>query len=249
MGTRRRLITIDEAVPARGQHKSPCSDCPFARHSLPGWLGGETVDAWLAEAHSDNEIPCHTLSGAQCAGSAIYRRNVLKTPRDAGVLRLEADRELVFATPSEFKEHHESGPQGAAPSTRTGRGTPQASKRVSVMPKADVIAKNLALGSQKAKYEEKLTKLKTDNDAKLAKIAAAHDKKLKTAESKGVQAVNKMKGDVASVSILVDSLAAVNQEPSSSPTKDAAKKKKIEGLLAKIQKITDKYVVRIPVSE
>lgn len=226
MSTRKRLVTIDEAVPAQGQHKKPCSDCPWSRDSLPGWLGGETVEAWLAEAHSDNEIPCHTLKGAQCAGSAIYRRNVLKTPRDAGVLRLEADRELVFATPSEFKEHHEKRPHRAVPSTRTGRGTPQASKRVSVM-----AAKTFT---------------KDEVDAKVAKLAAAHSNKLASTEAKTLKSGQRVVGDVRKVADLVDKVAAVNQQVSATPAQDAAKKKKIEGLVAQIRKVTDKYPQQAP---
>lgn len=107
MSRRRQLITIDEAVPAKRQHKKPCSDCPWARTSLKGWLGGQTPQAWLAEAHGDNPIPCHTRKGAQCAGAAIYRRNVYKNPRDPEALRLESDRERVFASRQEFLDHHE----------------------------------------------------------------------------------------------------------------------------------------------
>jgi hypothetical protein len=227
MSTRRQLVTIDEAKPAKGQHKKPCGDCPWSRHSLPGWLGGETVDAWLAEAHSDNEIPCHTLQGVQCAGSSIYRRNVCKTPRPgSGVLRLEADRELVFATPSEFKEHHTTRPHGAVPSPRTGRGTPQASKRVSVMATK--------------------TFTKDEVDAKVAKLAAAHSNKLASHEAKTLKAGTKVVGDIRKLADLHDKIAAVNQQVSATPSQDAAKKKKIEGLIAQVRKITDKYPATAP---
>lgn len=114
MDQERRCISSDEAVEAKGQHKKPCQDCPWARKSLAGWLGGSSADDWLREAHGDHEIPCHVLKGAQCAGSAIYRRNVSKLSLNAGVLRLDADKELVFANPTEFKRHHE-GPRGEIP--------------------------------------------------------------------------------------------------------------------------------------
>ena len=45
--------------------------------------------------------------GAQCAGAAIYRANVCKSPRDGSLLKLPADRETVFADKSEFWEHHD----------------------------------------------------------------------------------------------------------------------------------------------
>lgn len=104
---RRKLITSDEATASKGQHKRPCSDCPWARESLPGWLGGSTPELWLRAVHSDTHINCHAQTGpAQCAGSAIYRANVGKLPRDPSILRLKPDREAVFATPMEFQAHH-----------------------------------------------------------------------------------------------------------------------------------------------
>src|SRR6266404_5203889 len=101
----RRVISSDEAVPAQGQHTKPCEDCPWSRSSFPGWLGGCTAEEWLATAHSDQQIDCHTLDGAQCAGAAIYRANVCKIPR-TNVLRLERDFDNVFESPLEFTWHH-----------------------------------------------------------------------------------------------------------------------------------------------
>lgn len=108
---RRQLISSAEAVDAKAQHTRPCSDCPWARTALNGWLGGATIDEWIATAHSDAPVDCHTLRGAQCAGIAIYRRNVCKRA-DPPNLLLEADREAVFATPAEFREHHSRLPGG-----------------------------------------------------------------------------------------------------------------------------------------
>ena len=104
---KRRLISSEEARPAAGQHKKPCSDCPWARTSLPGWLGSASVEEWVAEAHGEGVIECHALTGAQCAGAAIYRTNVCKSPRDPSILLLPADRERVFAAPKEFTSHHD----------------------------------------------------------------------------------------------------------------------------------------------
>ena len=103
---RRRLVSSEEAVPAKVQHTQPCGDCPMARASLPGWLGGATAEGYVRLAHSDHLVDCHTLKHTQCAGMAIYRRNVCKRVDEPG-LRLPADRELVFATPMEFLAHHE----------------------------------------------------------------------------------------------------------------------------------------------
>lgn len=104
---RTKLVTIDEAVPCDKQHTKCCGDCPWARDSLKGWLGGESIENWLAEAHGEGQIPCHTLKGPQCAGAAIYRANVAKLCRDKANLKLPPDRDRVFATPTEFREHHE----------------------------------------------------------------------------------------------------------------------------------------------
>jgi hypothetical protein len=108
---KRQLISKDDAVDAKGQHTKPCSDCPWARDSLPGWLGGIEPATWLRAAHGEEVIHCHALAGAQCAGSSVYRANVLKNPRDPEVLRLPKDKASVFATPAEFLSHHEKGPK------------------------------------------------------------------------------------------------------------------------------------------
>lgn len=108
---RGRLITSDEAVKAKGQHRRPCSDCPWARKSLRGWLGSATPDEWLKEAHGEARIECHTRDRAQCAGAAIYRANVCKSVRDPKAFRLPPDSVRVFATPSEFAEHHTIDPK------------------------------------------------------------------------------------------------------------------------------------------
>lgn len=106
---RTQFLTDDDAVDAKCQHTTPCSDCPWARKALNGWLGGNTADEWVAIAHGDIEVPCHTLRGAECAGLAIYRANVCKSPR-IPVLKLPADRTTVFAMPQQFLDHHSKQP-------------------------------------------------------------------------------------------------------------------------------------------
>jgi len=105
----KQLICSDEAAQARIQHTKPCSDCPFARTALNGWLGGYSIDDWLATAHGDAPEPCHVIDNQQCAGIAIYRRNVCKRV-EPPTLKLPADRDKVFATPMEFRAHHERFP-------------------------------------------------------------------------------------------------------------------------------------------
>jgi len=103
----RRCITREQATATSVQHEKPCSDCPWSRSSLAGWLGGPSPEEWIQEAHGDGVIECHTLRGPQCAGAAIYRANVCKMPRDRRVIRLPADKDAVFSNAREFIEHHE----------------------------------------------------------------------------------------------------------------------------------------------
>lgn len=101
----RRLISSDQAVEGKVQHTQPCSDCPMARSSLPGWLGGATPEEYARLAHSDTVVPCHAIRRTQCAGMSIYRANVVKR-RDPPQLQLPKDIEKVFATPMQFLDHH-----------------------------------------------------------------------------------------------------------------------------------------------
>ena len=114
MPRKRRLMTSNEAKPAKVQHKHPCCDCPFHRDALAGWLGGSTPEQYLAWAHQDTVVDCHTKLGQQCAGMAIYRANVIKSCRPP-MLELPADKSEVFSTPMEFLEHHKQLPDGSTP--------------------------------------------------------------------------------------------------------------------------------------
>jgi hypothetical protein len=109
MNRNQQLVTSDEAAPATSQHTRPCRDCPWSRDAVPGWLGGVAGRTWVAEAHGDAAIDCHTRRGAQCAGAAIYRANVCKVSRDPAVLRLPRDRDAAFDHPEAFLEHHHEG--------------------------------------------------------------------------------------------------------------------------------------------
>jgi hypothetical protein len=102
----RQLIASDEATPCSTQPKKPCSDCPFARAALPGWLGTMSVKDWERAILGESMIDCHTLIGPQCAGAAILRANICKVPRDKKQLRLEPDEKLVFSDTKEFRDHH-----------------------------------------------------------------------------------------------------------------------------------------------
>jgi hypothetical protein len=105
-----KLITADEAKVTKKQHTSPCSDCPFRRDSVPGWLGDMSAEEWYQLAHGEGRADCHATIQAdgdawQCAGLAIYRANVCKSVRDETQMRLPADRVKVFGF-GEFMKHH-----------------------------------------------------------------------------------------------------------------------------------------------
>jgi hypothetical protein len=102
-----QLKTYQDAKARKIQHKSPCSDCPFARKSVRGWIGGMSVDEWLVAVHGEGMFDCHTVSNQQCAGAAIFRANVCKSPRREDVLRLPSDTVRVFSSSQEFRWHHE----------------------------------------------------------------------------------------------------------------------------------------------
>lgn len=102
-----KLIATGEAKRAAKPLTKPCTDCPMARASLNGWLGGATPEEYRRLAHSDARVECH-VHGHRCAGMAIYRTNVCKgQPAED---KLPADHEAVFSTPMQFLDHHNSLP-------------------------------------------------------------------------------------------------------------------------------------------
>ena len=105
----RKLISKEEATSSTVQHTMPCSDCPFRRDSLNGWLGGGTVDEFLTIAHRDWRYDCHVIKGQQCAGLAIYRANACKRV-DPPLLTLPKDHDTCLSNPMEFRAHHEATP-------------------------------------------------------------------------------------------------------------------------------------------
>lgn len=107
----RQFISGDEAPQSNIQHSNPCTDCPFARTALAGWLGGSSPEEWMRAVHGETRIDCHAISGPQCAGAAIYRSNVCKQTRDKTQLRLLANPTKVFSSAAEFITHHMSKPR------------------------------------------------------------------------------------------------------------------------------------------
>lgn len=124
-----------EAKPAQAcahkQHNRPCSQCPWRRQSLAGWLGVSEPGEFLAQSDSGLRMPCHTTvdyeaanweaaakTAPQCAGHAIFLSNRCKSAAP-GVLKLPADHETVFSWPHEFVAHHAGLPVDALKGTLT----------------------------------------------------------------------------------------------------------------------------------
>jgi len=105
------ITSSDQAKVTKTQHTSPCSDCPFRRNSIPGWLGSMPPEFFVHLAHSDARYDCHTKKADvktfhQCAGMAIFRDNICKSPRDPNVLQLDGNTVKVFSDGQEFINHH-----------------------------------------------------------------------------------------------------------------------------------------------
>lgn len=108
-----RINKILENLPA--VTKRPCVECPWVRSSTAGHLGPHTPEEWVELAHQDGPIACHMTIDhdeqdwtelRQCAGSAIFRANVYKTPRHPNVAVGKRDEKLVFSWDDEFIAHH-----------------------------------------------------------------------------------------------------------------------------------------------
>lgn len=104
--------------------EKPCNDCPFRRKSMPGWLGDDTPENFIATTMSDYPMPCHqtidysdpdwkrlwerVATGKLCGGALIFFANISKLSRWPDRPRLPADKENIFASPAEFIAHHTS---------------------------------------------------------------------------------------------------------------------------------------------
>lgn len=101
----------------RTQRTSPCHDCPFARHTPPGALGGAAPEIYFGQIMGPFWLPCHNSAGyeenrrdpthEQCAGAAGFRANVgVDVLMPQALLHLPKDHPAVLAGPVEFLEHH-----------------------------------------------------------------------------------------------------------------------------------------------
>lgn len=100
----------------------PCSDCPFRRKAIAGWLGGGSPESFIDCINHDELLPCHQTidyadrawkekwvaqsTGSVCAGALVMTANMLKSPRDPAFPTMPRDKNAVFATALEFVRHH-----------------------------------------------------------------------------------------------------------------------------------------------
>ncbi len=102
--------------------KQPCSDCPFRRKAMPGWLGAGSPESFLDCMQRDEPLPCHQTidygdprwldkwiaqeNGPMCGGALIFMANKLQRSRDREFPTMPPDKTEVFSDSLEFVRHH-----------------------------------------------------------------------------------------------------------------------------------------------
>ena len=111
---------INSVNTGRPVAKEPCNECPFRRNSVPGWLGGASVEEYIRGAHNEANTPCHVGPGFRsgdparmrpCSGMAHFRNAVCKTPRSgpaADAVMAVGTSPDVFSSDAEFRAHHDT---------------------------------------------------------------------------------------------------------------------------------------------
>jgi hypothetical protein len=101
--------------------KKHCVECPLARASEPGRLGGYTVQQYLDVLHGVADLACHLSPGfprnlaeqRSCTGVAMFRNHTgipaqghATESAAESMARVGENTDLVFASDAEFAEHH-----------------------------------------------------------------------------------------------------------------------------------------------
>lgn len=88
--------------------KKPCSNCPFRKDSLKGWLGEERMQ----EIVNADSFTCHkhkSPNRLQCAGHMLLKGDENAFNRVASAMDIDTQvtgRDLVFTTKEECVNHH-----------------------------------------------------------------------------------------------------------------------------------------------
>lgn len=85
--------------------KQPCTNCPFRKDSLKGWLGRDR----MTEILDSNSFVCHKNNNLQCAGHMLINGDNNDFVQIASRLKVETGltgRILVFDSREECISHH-----------------------------------------------------------------------------------------------------------------------------------------------
>ncbi|GAA5141227.1 DUF6283 family protein [Thalassotalea piscium] len=85
--------------------KRPCSDCPFRKDSLKGWLGEQR----MTEILDHRAFVCHKKTDKQCAGHMLingHNNDFVRLANNLGIELELSGKELVFETKKECISHH-----------------------------------------------------------------------------------------------------------------------------------------------
>lgn len=121
-----KKLDVVHFVEYRPPTLKPCSDCPFRRKAMAGWLGAGSPESFIDCINRDDILPCHQTidytdpawkekwvaqtSGNACAGALIMTANMCKRPRDPTFPKMESDEATVFSSSTEFIAFHRSSP-------------------------------------------------------------------------------------------------------------------------------------------
>lgn len=98
------------------RHKKPCSDCPFKKESLPGWMGGFSLDSYAQPPSVGMPTSCHQADfGSRspkttfCAGSCAVIANDAELERHVIYPAVDevGPREDCFPSVEAFVQHHQ----------------------------------------------------------------------------------------------------------------------------------------------
>lgn len=89
--------------------KKPCSNCPFRKDTLKGWLGEERIKEIL----NSKSFTCHKTTGTkevlQCAGHMIIKGESNEFYRTAKLLKMDfhlKGKDLIFSKETDLIKHH-----------------------------------------------------------------------------------------------------------------------------------------------
>ena len=91
--------------------KKPCSNCPFRKDSLKGWLGEQRI----TEILKADSFTCHKTTDSkqllQCAGHMITKGNDNQFVSTANSLKIDlklSGKELLFQSEKQLINHHKN---------------------------------------------------------------------------------------------------------------------------------------------